>query len=48
MLSHWLRTRSRKNHKRDLGGHVQEIGHVDSTPLPISIPFDKISKNDLD
>lgn len=43
----WLRTRGRKNHKSNLRGHVLEIGHFDSTPLPISIPFDKIPKNNL-
>src|SRR5258708_3099031 len=42
-----LHTRGGENHKRYLCGHVHEVRHFDNGPLPISVPFVKVPKDNL-
>jgi hypothetical protein len=43
-----LRTCGRENHIGYLGRHFREVRHPNNAPLPISVPFDEISKDHLD
>jgi hypothetical protein len=42
-----LHTCSGENHIGYLRGHLHEVRYFNNTPLPISIPLDKIPKNNL-
>ena len=42
-----LRTCGRENHKGYLRCHFREVRHPNYAPLPVSVPLDEISENNL-
>ncbi|SRR5258706_16267924 len=43
-----LLTRGRKNHIGHLCRHLREVRYLNDAPLPISVPLDEISKDNVD